>query len=111
MSAKALLGALKKRLSQVLMVIDDALHSDALRDRIWAVEQILKRTAAAEAKQPAKARLRRLPAKRETAIKQMSDAEILDELRQLIRDPEALALFETESPPDDTQKHLPPDAE
>ena len=38
------INALKERYQQVLKVIDDALESESLKDRIWAVEQILKRT-------------------------------------------------------------------
>lgn len=38
------LSALKDRYHHVLQVIDEALASDNLKDRIWAVEQILKRT-------------------------------------------------------------------
>ncbi len=38
-----LVGALTQRLHHIVAVIDDALHSDNLKDRIWAVEQLLKR--------------------------------------------------------------------
>lgn len=40
---KQAVTALKKRYTDVVRVIDDALASENLKDRIWAVEQILRR--------------------------------------------------------------------
>lgn len=41
---KGLLDALGDRYHRVLQVIDEALESDSLKDRIWAVDLILKKT-------------------------------------------------------------------
>lgn len=38
-----ILGAFKARLAKVLQVIDDALESESLKDRAWAVDVLLKR--------------------------------------------------------------------
>lgn len=40
---QTLINALQQRLHHIVAVIDDALHSEQLKDRIWAVEQLFKR--------------------------------------------------------------------
>ena len=43
-SLKKMAGAFNRRYREVIRVIDEALASENLRERIWAVDQILKRT-------------------------------------------------------------------
>ncbi len=41
---KRLITALQKRYKHILHVIDEALQSENIKDKIWAVEQIIKRS-------------------------------------------------------------------
>lgn len=41
---KRLISALQKRYKHILHVIDEALQSENIKDKIWAVEQIIKRS-------------------------------------------------------------------
>ncbi|MGE0201393.1 MAG: hypothetical protein AB7P76_10545 [Candidatus Melainabacteria bacterium] len=47
-----MMAAMKDRTHRVLQVIDEALDSENLKDRIWAVEQILKRIKPGEIEPP-----------------------------------------------------------
>lgn len=83
---KHFLEALGDRYQRVLSVIDEALSSDSLKDKIWAVDLILKRTPAAPpAAEAAKPDL----ADDADALpdpEKMSDAELLSQLRKYLKD-------------------------
>jgi hypothetical protein len=84
---KGFLEGLGDRYHRVLQVIDEALASESLKDKIWAVDLILKRTPPPEA-------LSDIPKSNRSAagtpdlseLEQLSDAELLARLRQHLGD-------------------------
>lgn len=84
--SKSLVAALKQRFARVLQVIDEALNSPEFRERIWAVEQILKRLKPNEkareksATRPAK---KKKPAVRED-FSALSEPELLAKIQALL---------------------------
>lgn len=92
------LSALKERYHHVLQVIDDALASDNLKDRIWAVEQILKRTkpevqpeaTSASAKELKKS-IKKIQLDSKT-ISAMTDQELLAAIQKVLSSEEGDAL-------------------
>ncbi|MEB3206240.1 MAG: hypothetical protein VKK59_02680 [Vampirovibrionales bacterium] len=84
MSFRKLITSLKSRVSKVLAVIDDALHSDSLRDRIWAVEQILKRIMPDKAAKLESLMPPRRSGKALKDVSRLSDDDIMSELRDLL---------------------------
>lgn len=86
---KGFLEGLGDRYQRVLQVIDEALASDNLKDKIWAVDLILKRTPSVE---PGKEVNGKQPAASKPAdLEKLSEAELLARLRALLDDtpPEA----------------------
>ncbi len=76
-----LMEAFHKRLHRIIEVIDDALNSEQLRDRIWAVEQMLKRVKPeASSGNP--------PVNKATKkdLEKLSDDELLEAIRNLTQD-------------------------
>jgi hypothetical protein len=82
---RGLMEALGDRYQRVLHVIDEALDSDNLKDRIWAVDWILKRSPAPEslAESPGK-KTRKAPDPAE--LDRLSDAELLARIRRMLGD-------------------------
>lgn len=84
---KNLLDALSDRYQRVLGVIDEALDSDSMKDKIWAVDLILKRTPT-DTPTPApggkgkKAEATMSPAD----LEQLSEQELLNRVRTYIQD-------------------------
>ncbi len=76
---KKLMEAFYKRFHRIIEVIDDALNSEQLRDRIWAVEQMLKRVKP-ESHSETGTKKRPTP----KALSQFSDDELLKEIQSLI---------------------------
>lgn len=88
---KGLFEALGDRYQRVLQVIDEALASDNLKDRIWAVDWILKRTPDPAPPEPSKSA--RQKARQETlspeSLAKMNDAELLARIRTYLDQLEA----------------------
>ena len=79
---KRFMQALADRYHKILEVIDEALASESLKDRIWAVELLLKRAKPEEAPEPA-------PKKRGKSAGKLpadlSDAELLAAVEEVLR--------------------------
>lgn len=73
--------SLQERYHRVIEVIDEALASDSLRDRIWAVEQILKRIKPGEEK-----KRNARPKAGNVDVSKLSDEELLVKIRELLGD-------------------------
>jgi hypothetical protein len=81
---KSFLDALSDRYQQALQVIDEALASESLKDKIWAVDLILKRTPAPENSQTsAKAAEKPMTA---ADLSQLGDADLLNKIRSHLKD-------------------------
>ena len=81
--------ALGDRYQRVLQVIDEALISDNLKDKIWAVDLILKRSSVTEAEPQAVSTARRKkkikpPSPQELAA--LSETELLTRIRDHLKD-------------------------
>ncbi|MDX2083829.1 MAG: hypothetical protein SFZ03_00370 [Candidatus Melainabacteria bacterium] len=86
---KKLLDALSERYQRILEVFDQALVSDNLKDRIWAVDQILKRLAPeadtstrGDKKHPAAAA--NTTSQRQPST--LSEQELMQQIRELLND-------------------------
>jgi hypothetical protein len=86
---KGFLEGLGDRYQRVLQVIDEALASESLKDKIWAVDLILKRTPPPESLSGSLKSNRAASEKPELPeLEQLSDAELLARLRQHLGDTE-----------------------
>jgi hypothetical protein len=85
---KNLLDALAERYNRVLGVIDEALDSESMKDKIWAVDLILKRTPPCEdATPPSTPKGKKGSASLEPAdLEQLSEQELLNRVRAYIKD-------------------------
>jgi hypothetical protein len=81
---KGFLDALSDRYQQALQVIDEALASESLKDKIWAVDLILKRTPAPENSQTS-AKSAEKP-RTSTDLSQLGEAELLSKIRSHLKD-------------------------
>lgn len=87
---KQLLDALADRYQRVLGVIDEALDSESMKDKIWAVDLILKRTPTAETTTETSASGKKT--KKEASsldpaeLEQLSEQELLNRVRGYIKD-------------------------
>jgi hypothetical protein len=80
---KGFLEGLGDRYQRVLQVIDEALASESLKDKIWAVDLILKRTPPPEALSDTPENSRSAAGTPDlSGLEQLSDAELLARLRQ-----------------------------
>lgn len=86
---KSFLDALGDRYQKALQVIDEALASDNLKDKIWAVDLILKRTPASEAadKKESSAQSKALDAK---TLDTLSETELMSRIRILLDEDKTL---------------------
>jgi hypothetical protein len=82
---KTFVDALGDRYQRALQVIDEALASDSLKDKIWAVDLILKRTPTPtpDVETPRK-EAAELPSA--AALDGLSDAELLNRIRGYLQD-------------------------
>lgn len=78
---KGFMESLSDRYHRVLQVIDEALASESLKDKIWAVDLILKKTPNPET-------VRKSTEKKldPTTLAQMDDAELLRQIRGHLKD-------------------------
>lgn len=85
---KHLLDALADRYQRVLGVIDEALDSDSMKDKIWAVDLILKRTPSESPSSPAgNAKSKPVePTLDPAELDQLSEQELLNRVRGYIQD-------------------------
>ncbi|WP_303673614.1 hypothetical protein [Vampirovibrio chlorellavorus] len=84
---KNLLEALSDRYQRVLGVIDEALDSDSMKDKIWAVDLILKRTPTESPSGPASGKGKKTDAPLNPAdLEQLSEQELLNRVRTYIQD-------------------------
>jgi len=74
-----LIEALKTRYHRVIEVIDDALNSDNLRDRIWAVDQLIKKLALDTPKKTVS------PPLDKAGLKALSDDELMTRIQVLLQ--------------------------
>lgn len=79
---KQLMDALKDRYHRVVEVIDEALDSENLRDKIWAVDQLFKRLKVDLSAEPKEAATKKILD--EKTIKKMTDDELMDSIQQLL---------------------------
>jgi hypothetical protein len=82
---KAFMEGLGDRYHRALLVIDEALASDNLKDKIWAVDLILKRTPSVETDSQPKQRKGHDILSTE-AISQLSDTELVEQIRGYVKD-------------------------
>jgi hypothetical protein len=83
---KAFMDALGDRYQRALQVIDEALASDNLKDKIWAVDLILKRTPSGSSEE--------IPSKKQVSVHNpspeeldsLSDTELLNRIRSHLQD-------------------------
>lgn len=81
---KGFLDALGDRYHRVLQVIDEALESDSLKDRIWAVDLILKKTPTDA---PAlKENTSKQKAMQPSELAALSDSELLARIQGYLKD-------------------------
>lgn len=84
---KMLLDALTDRYHRVLGVIDEALASESMKDKIWAVDLILKRTPTEESATATPRQSKKEAALLEPAeLEQLSEQELLNRVRGYIKD-------------------------
>jgi hypothetical protein len=84
---KNLLDALSDRYQRVLGVIDEALDSDSMKDKIWAVDLILKRTPTDSPATPASGKGKKTESTLSPAdLEQLSEQELLNRVRTYIQD-------------------------
>ncbi|WP_373531123.1 hypothetical protein [Vampirovibrio sp.] len=84
---KNLLDALSDRYHRVLGVIDEALDSESMKDKIWAVDLILKRTPAEDANTAVVKKGKKAETPLEPAeLEQLSEQELLNRVRTYIKD-------------------------
>lgn len=83
---KAFMEALGDRYQRALQVVDEALASDNLKDKIWAVDLILKRTPSASTEEIAAPKP--LPNENPSpeALDGLSDTELLQRIRSHLKD-------------------------
>lgn len=82
---KSFLDALGDRYQRALQVIDEALDSESLKDKIWAVDLILKRTPVPEPKTKAEASKTDSPQPMtREELDQLSEAELLKRIRDAL---------------------------
>lgn len=80
---RAFMDALSDRYQQVLKVIDEALASESLKDRSWAVDIILKRALPPEGTaEKAKSKKPKAPTLAE--LSRMSDEELMQRIQQAL---------------------------
>jgi hypothetical protein len=82
---KSFLDGLGDRYHRALMVIDEALASDNLKDKIWAVDLILKRSPTPEVETQPKSPKKGKPLSKEE-LAQLSDVELLQRMRSYLKD-------------------------
>lgn len=86
---KRFMDALSERYQTVLQIIDEALASDNLRDKSWAVDVILKRCAAPAESAAAKNKNRSTAptsSLSRQSLSQLSQEELLQQIRQYLPD-------------------------
>lgn len=83
---KLLLDALADRYNRVLGVIDEALDSESMKDKIWAVDLILKRTPTEEVASSDKKTKKAASTFDPTELEQLSEQELLNRVRGYIKD-------------------------
>lgn len=83
---KLLLDALADRYNRVLGVIDEALDSESMKDKIWAVDLILKRTPTEETGTSEKKTKKSASTLDPTELEQLSEQELLNRVRGYIKD-------------------------
>ncbi|MCE3236709.1 MAG: hypothetical protein K0Q50_2900 [Vampirovibrio sp.] len=81
---KSFLDALGDRYQRALQVIDEALASDNLKDKIWAVDLILKRTPAPETEPKSSTSAKPTEPVDTEALAQLSEAELLKRIRDYL---------------------------
>ncbi len=79
-----LMEAFQKRVHQIVEVIDEALGSDELKHRIWAVELLLKRFAPEKAPASKPARSPKQPPLPD--LSSLSDEELMARIRRLLHE-------------------------
>lgn len=90
---KSFMNALGDRYQRALQVIDEALASENLKDKIWAVDLILKRTPApdTEAKLKTSSEQPEAPAPlTPEELAELSEAELLKRIREALGDGDRL---------------------
>ncbi len=80
---RKLMEAFHKRFHRIIEVIDDALNSEQLKDRIWAVEQMLKRVKLDAI--PESFKNKKNPKNKDKKITELSDDELLKEIKKIIK--------------------------
>lgn len=84
---KHLLDALSDRYNRVLGVIDEALDSESMKDKIWAVDLILKRTPTEDPAPTSGKKGKKADASLDPAeLEQLSEQELLNRVRSYIKD-------------------------
>ncbi len=84
---KNLLDALSDRYQRVLSVIDEALDSESMKDKIWAVDLILKRTPTDTPAPTPNGKGKKSDAPLNPAdLEQLSEQELLNRVRTYIQD-------------------------
>lgn len=85
---KTFLEALGDRYHRALHVIDEALASDNLKDKIWAVDLILKRTPPLDTDGKAKTDAKQSKeALSSESLNQMNTTELMDRIRTYLKEP------------------------
>ena len=90
---KSFMNALGDRYQRALQVIDEALASENLKDKIWAVDLILKRTPApdTDAKLKTSSEHPEAPAPlTQEELAELSEAELLKRIREALGDGDRL---------------------
>lgn len=80
------MDALGDRYHRALLVIDEALASDNLKDKIWAVDLILKRTPNIETDGQSKARKEKEKHLSSASIAQLSETELIERIKGYVKD-------------------------
>ena len=85
---KSFLDALSERYQRVLGVIDEALDSESMKDKIWAVDLILKRSPVEDTATNAndKKNKKTTSALDPAELEQLSEQELINRVRTYIKD-------------------------
>lgn len=85
---KSFLDALSERYQRVLGVIDEALDSESMKDKIWAVDLILKRSPVEDAASDVadKKGKKATPSLDPAQLEQLSEQELINRVRTYIKD-------------------------
>lgn len=79
---KQFLDALADRYFKALAVIDEALDSESMKDKIWAVDLILKRTPSDATATDAIAKKGKRKPSKPAELEHLSETELLDRIRE-----------------------------